>query len=434
MRAEAIVLLGGMVATWNHRFVQTAARRGLAVLLVDGPTSGLAVLVDRARRLGPDHPLAGVADCAERSAGNVGDIVEACLGWSRDFDVRGVCALREEFVEAAGVVADLLDRPSPGLRASRVCRNKFLQRRYLAAWSPRSDVVVPAMRLARAQSWDRFPAVVKPVGRLASSGVQLVLNRVELREALDAYRPEEVLQFEERTLGAEFSVESLSRNGVCRYAELTEKRTTEGDSPYFVELGHTTPAVHLSDQARADVLAAHASVLERLDFGTGIAHGEYRVTGRGRVVLTEVAVRPPGDGILALHWLATGTALEDALVGLAVGEDVPPPPPARRYARQVYLPHRPGTLAGVRVEARAGLDVTWFDRTQAHDPVGSVGAAADPPAVRCVMALKPVGTRLGPLRESADRAGMFVIDAANPDDLDRLEAEVRAAVRLEVSA
>ena len=63
-------------------------------------------------------------------------------------------------------------------------------------------------------------------------------------------------------------------------------------------------------------------MLERLAFDTGIAHGEYRLTADGRAVLMEVAVRPPGDSIMALHWLASGVPLEDAVVGLAVGEDV----------------------------------------------------------------------------------------------------------------
>ena len=431
MRPPAVILLGGMVATWNHRFVSAARRRGLAVLLVDDPTTGLVRLVEQRAAAHPEHPLDGVAGCVERRSNEPGDVLEACLAWNRRWDVRGVCSLREQFVEPASLVADLLGLPSPGLRASRVSRNKYLQRRYLSAWSPRSDLVAPAAR-ARAKEWDSFPAVVKPVGRLASSGVQLVLNPVELREALTAYEPGEVLQFEERTVGPEFSVESLSRDGQCLYVEVTEKRTTEGDSPYFVELGHTTPAVNLTESARADLLAVHAAVLDRLQFGTGIAHGEYRVTARGRVVLTEVAVRPPGDSILALHWLATGTALEDALIGLAVGGDVAPPPRPRRYARQVYLPHRPGTLAGISVPRGTGLAVTWFDPDDTHDPVRGAGLA-DPPTVRCLLGLKPLGSRLGPLRESTDRAGMFLLDASTPEALDQLEAEVSREVHLEVS-
>jgi hypothetical protein len=78
---------------------------------------------------------------------------------------------------------------------------------------------------------------------------------------------------------------------VTRYAEATEKRTTEEDGePYFVELAHTTPAP-LPDQLRADLLARHDEILRRLDFDTGMAHGEYRIGCDGRITLTEIAGR-----------------------------------------------------------------------------------------------------------------------------------------------
>jgi len=429
---SAVILLGGLVATWNHRFLHAAARRGLEVLLLDGPASGIDARHERGLRSGPPHPLARIAGHAVHAADDSAGVLEACLAWARDFDVRGVCCLREEYVDSAGLLTDLLGLPSPGLRASRVCRNKYLQRRYLGLWSPASELVGPRDRLARARTWNRFPAVVKPVGRLASSGVRLVLTGGELLACLDDYSPTEVLQFEERIVGPEFSVESLSRDGVALYAEVTEKRTTEGDSPYFVELGHTTPAVHLSEASRASLLATHAAVLERLQFGTGIAHGEYRITGGGRVVLTEVAVRPPGDSIMALHWLATGFALEDAVLGLALGEDVAPPASARRYARQVYLAHHPGVLTAVEVDASVGMDLTWFDIAEVRDQIVSGSADADPPSLRCLLGLKPVGTPLGPLRESADRAAMFVVDAPTPDELDAIEDSVRRGTRLRV--
>ncbi|MFD0823900.1 acetyl-CoA carboxylase biotin carboxylase subunit family protein, partial [Micromonospora zhanjiangensis] len=192
---------------------------------------------------------------------------------------------------------------------------------------PASTLVPPGDRDRAAAGWRAYPAVVKPVGRLASSGVRLVTDAVELRECLAGYPPEETLLFEERATGQEFSVESLSRAGRLRYAEVTRKRTTEEESAWFVETGHTTPPPELDPAARRELLATHRAVLDRLDFGTGMAHAEYRLGPGGRPVLIEIAARPPGDSILALHWLATGAAPEDAIVGLAVGADGPLPAP-----------------------------------------------------------------------------------------------------------
>ena len=139
-------------------------------------------------------------------------------------------------------------------------------------------------------------------------------------------------------------------------------------------------------------------------------------------MLTEVAVRPPGDSIMALHWLATGAPLEDTLVGLAVGEDVAPPPRPRRYARQVYLDTGPACSPGCR-SSRRRSEVTWFDRSDVHEPIRETGAADDPPAVRCV-AGPQAARQHGSDRCASPPTGwrMFVVDAASPEALDQIEA------------
>jgi len=426
MTEPAIVLLGGLVATWNHRFLRAAHERGLRVLLVDRAKTRLGQARSAA---GEDHPWSRIADLGEHDPDATGAILDTCLAWARQYDIRGVCCLREEFVTATALVADLLGLPSPGRRAARVCRNKYLQRRYLADWSPRSTLFSAA---GKTVDWERFPAVIKPVGRLASSGVRLVRDGDELRTSLAEYSPEEVLLLEERVRGPEYSVESLSHRGVRRYSEVTEKRTTEDDgSPYFVELGHTTPAP-LPGAVRSQVLAMHDDILRRLEFDTGMAHGEYRIGPDGRITLIEIAARPPGDAILNLHALASGGSLEDVLIGLSVGEDPAVPAAATRCARQVFLPQAPGTLTGM--EIALDVELRWFDSTAPRDLVPDISRPDDPPTVRCVMALKPVGTSLTAMHESADRAATFVIDAGSRSELDELERVVRAAVRLEVRA
>ncbi|MGC9665113.1 ATP-grasp domain-containing protein [Planosporangium sp. 12N6] len=419
-RRPALILLGGSAVAWNQRFLAAARARDLDVLLLDGPGPQAGAL----------RPYA--ADVAVAAARDLTGVVDRAADWAGRYDVRGVCVLREEYVEAGGVVADLLGLPSPGLRAARVCRDKHLQRRYLAAWSPDSTLVTPAWRAGCADTWSRFPVVVKPVGRLASSGVRLVTGPEQLRERLRGYGGDEPLLLEERVTGPEYSVESLSAGGAVGYAVITGKRTTEADSEFFVETAHTTPAPDLAGEVAERMLAVHEAVLERLAFDTGMAHAEYRVTPGGRVVLTEIAARPPGDSIMALHWLATGAPLEDAVVGLAVGEAVKHPAPVR-FARQVYLPHQPGTLRDLTVDPALGTAPTWFDPAVVRPQVSGCGSAGDPPALRCVVGLKPPGTVLGPVRESGDRAAMVVVDADTPAELDAVEARCRAAITLRVA-
>jgi hypothetical protein len=78
------------------------------------------------------------------------------------------------------------------------------------------------------------------------------------------------------------------------------------------------------------------------------------------------------------------------------------------------------------------VEPAWFDLGDPREQVTQCGSPSDPPALRCVVALKPVGTTLGWLRESADRAAMFVVDAATPPELDQIETNTRSAVTLRV--
>lgn len=429
-RTPALLILGGFAVAWNQRYLRAAQARELAVLLVDCPGRTAAALIGAWRD--GDPSLSGVADVCLAPAGDLESIADEASAWSTRYVIRGVCAIKEDYVESAAVVADMLGLPSPGLRAARVCRNKYLQRRYLAAWSPASTLVSPGQREEAERSWNRFPVVVKPVGRLASSGVRLVRDPVGLRACLAGYSAAETLLLEERISAPEYSVESLSRDSTECYAGVTKKKTTEQTSEFFVEMGHTTPSPGLSPAGKQRLLAAHAEILRRLDFRTGIAHAEYRVAPAGGVRLMEIAVRPPGDSIMALHWLACGAELEDAVVGLAAGECVTYPKPTR-IARQVYLPHEAGVLEGLDVDPHLRVRPMWFSAARVSPQVTECAASvSDPPTLRCIVGLKPIGSALNPLRESADRAAMFVLDARTTAELDELEARCRAGIALRV--
>ena len=254
MKPPAIILLGGMVATWNHRFVRAARRRGLAVAArrrAATTASPGRSRTEPSRR--PGASSQGVADCVDRAGQTWPGDVDRVLSRGRSGTTSvasAACARTTSRRPASWPTCSGL--PAPGLRAGA-----GLPQQVPAAALPRgrgarargSSRRPPRRRRRRL---DRFPAVVKPVGRSASSGVRLVADpgrAVALRSP--TYPPGETLLLEERVVGPEYSVESLSRNGQCLYVEVTEKRTTEGDSPYFVELGHTTPAVNLTEAARA---------------------------------------------------------------------------------------------------------------------------------------------------------------------------------------
>ncbi|MEV4613018.1 ATP-grasp domain-containing protein [Kitasatospora sp. NPDC049258] len=428
----AVVLLGAMLGGRYPELVPAALRRGLTVLGIDTDTPR-ARRFDRARQENPEHPLAGLAEIAWLPGERHEEIVQQVLDWHAAYEVRAVVPFGEDYVEATALVADLLDLPAPGLRAGRVCRNKLLQRRYLADWSPRSTLLPGADRADRAAGWETFPAVVKPLDGQASSGVERVDDLAQLTAVLAERDEAEALLVEELVAGHEVSVESLVQGGAPVFAAVTGKRTNEGAGPdeaarFFVELGHTVPDPDLSPAARRAVLAANAAVLARLDFRDGIAHAEYRVTAEGEVRLMEIAARAAGDNILTLYHLATGAPLEEAVLTIALGEPTEYPEP-RRFVRQVYPEHTPGVLLDVTAP---GLDteVSWLAE---HWMWPAVKPLSDEPgAVHMIVAGRARGDRLAEIKASSDRSAMYVIDAPTPEALDALQARVDAALTVEV--
>ncbi|WP_042383879.1 ATP-grasp domain-containing protein [Streptacidiphilus melanogenes] len=420
--SDAVIFCGAAALSWNPDFLHAARARGLRVLAVETPAARYADSALLTGDSGPDA-LAWV-DAGETSA-----LLAVVRDWARAYEVVGICALREDWVEPVGLAADLLETPGIGLRASRACRDKSLQRGYLAAWSPRHTVLPPGDRGA-ASHWDGFPAVLKPTGRSASSGVVALADRDGLRQALTAYPDDEPLLLEERVYGPEFSVESLVRGGDVVFSGITGKRTTEETDGGFVEVAHTVPA-DVSAPLGDALLEANRQVLRRLDVRDGIIHAEYRVTDTGRVVLTEVNGRCPGGSIPALYRLATGASLEDAVVALAVGQPVTMPAP-RRWARQVYVRHRPGVLEGLDVAEGAPTPV-WL----AEEGVRRIPGPADrsePGTLRAITVIKPRGALLGRLTSNQDRAVTYIVDAPDIGALDAQERSAEAALHLRVGA
>ncbi|MEU9131939.1 ATP-grasp domain-containing protein [Kitasatospora sp. NPDC048540] len=426
-----VVLLGAMLGGRYPELVPAARRRGLTVLGIDADTPR-ARRFDQARREQPDHPLAGLAELAWLPGERHEEIVQQILDWqAAGHTIRAVVPFGEDYVEATAVVADLLGLPAPGLRAGRVCRNKLLQRRYLADWSPRSVLLPPAERAERAAAWTHYPAVVKPLDGQASSGVERVDDPAALNAVLADRDTAEPLLVEELAHGHEVSVESLVQHGEPVFAAVTGKRTNEGEdgaARWFVELGHTVPDPDLDDATRAALLDVNAAVLRRLDFRDGIAHAEYRIAPDGTVRLMEIAARAGGDNILTLYHLATGAPLEEAMLTVALGEPTRYPEP-RRYVRQVYPEHTPGVLRDITAP---GLDteVSWLaDRWMwpAVKPLDD-----EPGAIHMIVAGRSRGDELAAIRASSDRSAMYVIDAPTPAELDALQARVDAALTVEV--
>ncbi|MFD8493641.1 acetyl-CoA carboxylase biotin carboxylase subunit family protein [Amycolatopsis sp. NPDC059657] len=428
---EAFILTGTFgVVCRNSLYLTELAKRGLKILLI---TQARWRDEAFARMAEPGHPASMIHEIgfidggvSEEGSYNAGVVALGQL-WREKYEIAGVLAVGETLVEPTGILADALGMPSPGLRATRVCRSKYLQRFYLPEFSPLS-IVLPAGERDTLHAEDvRFPAVVKPASRHSSSGVEMVDDWDELHKQLRTYPEHETVLVEAKVVGQEFSVESLVQHGKAIFTSVTRKETTDSHARTFVELSHSVPSDRLDVQDA--LLDANQKMLDKLGFENGIAHAEWRVDADGKPFLMEVAARTPGDGIMVLYGLATGAAAEPEITKIALGEDASYPTPAR-HARQIYLEHELGTLADVVIEWD-GIEPHWLGEDGLWPEI-QPGAQDDPPTLRALLVLKGKGTTLTELSASEDRAVTFLIDAPTVKELDELEHRVREAITIKV--
>jgi hypothetical protein len=421
---RAFILTGSLLAVCRApRYLSELRERGLRVLLI----TSAAWRAEAERASGdPDHPLADVEDIAfvdgdVRHEGSLlAGSVAAALAWRRRYEVVGAYAVGETMVEPTGLIADALGLPGPGLRATRVCRSKYLQRWYLPEFSPL--VAFAGDDLSHVP----FPAVVKPSGRHSSSGVVCVENAAELPAALAGYGEQETVLVEEKVVGPEYSVESLVQHGKTIFASVTRKDTNDRGGRHFVELAHTVPSDH--PHVSELLLDANQRVLDALDVRDGITHAEWRVVAAGgRAVLMEIAARPPGDGLCSLYELATGEPLEPEVLRVALGEHAHYPSP-RRHTRQVFLEHVEGVLEDVVVDW-PGVTPEWVGEAGVWQQPEPLPADA-PAALRAVHVHKDRGAVLGPIACSEDRAVTFFADAPTAAELDELTEGARRAITI----
>jgi biotin carboxylase len=373
-------------------------------------------MVDKVRALGLRYSMVQLPElvdaehyrAAQRYAvidyRDLDEVLSIARAWHAIDPFDAVVSFTEYGLEPASRCARDLGVPGDNLNAVLLTRDKkklrdLLDRHSLSPVRHRL-CATPAEALDFLAQLAGLPMVLKPADRGLSEGVVVVgtAEQIESGWAWTRAATTGPVLAEELLDGPEYSVESLSRNGVHDIVMITEKVTTE--SPHFVELGHHLPA-RLDAATWAEISQLVTGVLRLIGQSTGPAHTEVRLTRSGPKII-ESQTRAGGDQIWELCQMVTGVdLLSQTMAGL------------------LEL-----SLARPAAQAKAAA-VRFFGYQNARvvQVQGLASAQEVPGVVRVLCTLQP-GQELGALRSSASRQGYVLCQA---DSTDAAVAGARAA-------
>lgn len=300
--------------------------------------------------------------------------------------------------------------PNPASAVTRL-NDKAAMRGLLAGHGlsvVRSESAATVEEVAAAAARLPLPAVVKPVGASGSRGVALIRDADDLQEWTDRvtraglggpYLVEEYLQ------GPEYSVETLSADGVHHVIGITAKHTT--GAPFFVETSHVHPAP-LGDDERAAIHAVVIGLLDLAGYRFGPAHTEVILTGRDPRIV-ESQTRLGGDRIPLLIETASDFDVEVAIFRTLAGAPLEAPVPRHTAAVGFFL------LPAGRLRSVGGLD-----------------AIRALPYVQALHFPFAPGDELPRTTDSSTRHGYVVVDAESPAEATDRIARVRGLLRADV--
>jgi biotin carboxylase len=281
---ERLMILGAGVM--QGPAIRAAGELGLESVVVDG---------DR------DAPCAGAADVFERiDLKDKEGIARLALRLKAECDGRGLSGVMTAGTDFSATVAWVAERAGlPGIpyEAALDASDKGRMRScFRKAGVPSPEFFVIERQNCRERLPEppfSYPVVVKPVDNMGGRGCKRVDNADELAAAVD-----EAIQFsrsgrvivEEYMDGPEYSVDAIVCDGIITICGLADRHIRF--PPYFIEMGHTMPAL-LDEGTAAALLATFKAGARSLGLTLGAAKGDIKLTGKGPMV-GEIAARLSG--------------------------------------------------------------------------------------------------------------------------------------------
>jgi biotin carboxylase len=357
-RKQLIILGAGVM---QGPAITLAGEMGLETVAVDGD---------------PRAPWASQADRFEHiDLKDKEGIEELALSLRKGGRLGGIMTAGTDFSASVAWVAERLGLPGVPYEAALNASDKERMRRcFHAAGIPAPQFVILKTPPGRDFSLPfSYPAVVKPVDNMGGRGCRRVDSREDLEAALPgafAFSRSGRVIVEEYLDGPEFSVDALVYQGEIAIHGLADRHIFF--PPYFIEMGHTMPAV--LDAATADrLLEAFKDGVRSLGLAGresfGAAKGDLKLTSCGPRI-GEIAARLSGGYMSGWTYpYASGVEVTRGAIMAALGQVPRDLTPSRSWTSAerafISIPGKVRSLHGLE-EARAAPYVKdVFLRTEA---------------------------------------------------------------------
>lgn len=253
----------------------------------------------------------------------------------------GICSIASDLAAiTVNYVAENLDLPCNKTKDTAIQTNKFAMRQALlnaGISCPKFLKVNKDFR--REEICDfTFPIIVKPTDRSGSRCITKLndLNGIEtaVRSACDVSFEKSAI-IEEYIDGNEYSMETITQNGIHHYLATTKKYTT--GSPNFIETGHKQPS-DLDDETINKAKDVIFNALTALNIENSAGHSEFKIDKNGDVKIIEIGARMGGDCIGSdLVYLSTGNDFIKMVIDVAVGNKIEILPSENKEAEIRFL-------------------------------------------------------------------------------------------------
>ncbi len=287
-------------------------------------------------------------------------------------EIDGIITISDYPVNTIAYVCERLDLPGLSSMAAEISTNKYLQRKLLKEKglnTPDFKQFSEFHEVPEAiENWN-YPLIVKPLDSSASRGVSIIRNFSQCQEAFieaRSFSKTNRVMIEEFIEGKEYSIESLTQNGITHIIAITEKFIMD-DSRYFVEERHIIPAA-LEQSQKEEISAYVLDIIKAFGIDHSATHAEVKLTSSGPVLI-ELGARVGGDFITSdLVPLATGIDMLANSVYIALGEPIQEERTISKYAGVQFL-HKSNYRKALKFSEAKNQAVKQQIKTYSEGPI-----------------------------------------------------------------